>query len=173
MRSNACRLLPILPANHQLTKRQTLQTLAVLIASLITSTIATPSPSAQVCPNGLVVNLIAYEFPYCLASQGILEHAFLSRPRNTKLVAVRDAGSKSYGSECADVNATKGVVHSFFFTADGSDGGSCELITYDQKACKGVATSRSLDVGFSECFSDPKKFVKPLVASAKVVCTGP
>jgi hypothetical protein len=30
-----------------------------------------------------------------------------------------------------------------------------------------------LGVGFSECFSDPKKFVKPLVASAKVVCTKP
>jgi hypothetical protein len=109
----------------------------VLIASIITSTFATSSPSAQVCPNGIVVNLIAYEFPYCLATQGILEHAFLSRPSNTKLVAVRDAGSKSYGSECADINATKGVAHSFFFTADGSDGGSCELITYDQFRLQG------------------------------------
>jgi hypothetical protein len=144
----------------------------VLIASLLTTTFAT-SPSAQVCPNGLVVNLIAYEFPFCLASQGLLEHAFLSRPSNTKLVAVHESGSKSYGSDCADINATKGVAHSFFFTADGSDGGNCELITYDQKACKGVPTSRSLEVGFSECFSDAKKFVKPLVASAKVVCTKP
>ena len=97
----------------------------------------------------------------------------MSRPNDTKLTALRDPGSTSYGSECADVNATKGVAHSFFYTADGSDGEFCKLVTYDQKACKGVPTSYSLSVGFSECFSSPKKFVKPLVASAKIVCTKP
>jgi hypothetical protein len=102
-----------------------------------------------------------------------LENLFLSRPSDTKLAAVRDAGSKSYGSECTDVNATKGVAHSFFYTVDGSDDELCKLITYDRKACKGVATSHSLSVGFSECFSSPKKFVKPLIASAKIVCTEP
>jgi len=71
------------------------------------------------------------------------------------------------------VNATKGVAHSFYYTADGSDGQFCQLVTYDEKACKGVATSRPLSVGFSECFSSPRKFVKPLVASAKIVCNKP
>jgi hypothetical protein len=146
--------------------------LAVALTSFTINTIAAEVISAQVCPNGVIVNIIAYEFPFCLASQGLLEHLFLSRPSDTKLAAVRDAESKSYGSECADVNATKGVAHSFYYTADGSDGAVCELVTYDQKACEGVPTSHPLSVGFSECFSSPKKFVKPLIASAKVVCTG-
>ncbi|GAB7323859.1 hypothetical protein MBLNU13_g07295t2 [Cladosporium sp. NU13] len=147
--------------------------LAVGLSPLITNTIAAEATIAQVCPNGLVVNVIAYEFPFCLAGQGLLENLFLSRPSDTKLAAVRDAGSTSYGSECADVNATKGVAHSFYYTTDGSGGEFCQLITYDQKACKGVPTTHPLSVGFSECFSSPKKFVKPLVASAKIVCNKP
>ena len=148
-----------------------MQALAVILTSLITNTIAAEVTSAQVCPNGPVVNIIAYEFPFCLAGKGLLENLFLSRPASTKLAAVRDAGSKSYNSECADVNATKGVAHSFFYTADGSDREVCELVAYDQKACKGVPTSHPLSVGFSECLSSPRKFVKPLIASAQVVCT--
>ena len=97
----------------------------------------------------------------------------MSRPNDTKLAAVRDAGSTSYGSECVDVNATKGVAHSFYYTAAASDGEFCRLVSYDQNACKGVSTSHPLNVGFSECFSSPKKFVKPLVASAKIVCSKP
>ena len=145
-------------------------TLAVILTSLITNTIAAKATSAQVCPNGPVVNIIAYEFPFCFAGKGLLENLFLSRPADTKLAAVRDPESKSYSSECADVNATKGVAHSFFYTADGSDVDFCELVAYDQKACEGVPTSHPLSVGFSECFSSPKKFVKPLIASAQVVC---
>ena len=107
----------------------------MVIASLITNTLADGTTSAQVCPNGPIVNIIAYEFPFCLAGKGLIEYLFVSRPSNTKLAAIRDTESKSYGSECADVNATKGVAHSFFFTADGSYDEFCELVTYDQKAC--------------------------------------
>ncbi|KAM0703684.1 hypothetical protein Q7P35_009623 [Cladosporium inversicolor] len=145
-----------------------LHALAVGLTSLITNTIAAEATSAQVCPNGIVVNIIAYEFPFCLAGQGLLENLFLSRPTDTKLSAIQDPGSKWYGSECADVNSTKGVAHSFFYTTDGNYGEFCELVTYDQKACKGVPTTQYLNVGFSECFSSPKKFVKPLIASAKI-----
>jgi len=147
-----------------------MQALAVVFTSFAISTNAVEVTSAQVCPNGPIVNIIAYEFPFCLAGKGLLENLFLSRPNNTKLAAVRDAGSTSYSSECADVDATTGVAHSFFYIADGSDGDICELVAYDQKACGGVPMSHPLSVGFSECFSSPKKFVKPLIASARIQC---
>ena len=151
-------------ANH----KQITQALAIALISLTTT--AASATSAQVCPNGFIVNIIAYEFPFCLAGKGPLENLFLSRPSDTRIPVLQPPGAKTYGSGCVDVNATKGVSHSFFYTADGSGGAFCQLVTYDQKACEGVATAYPLGVRFSECFSDPERFVKPLVASAKVVC---
>lgn len=117
----------------------------------------------------MTVNLIAYEFPFCLAGKGLLENLFLSRPTDTKFV-VNHSDASGTTAGCKAIDATKGVVHSFFYTADGSGGEGCKLLTYGEKECAGEATEYDLRVGFSECFSDPKKFVKPLVASAKVQC---
>ena len=139
--------------------------LAILATTTATAATNTPPPT---CPQNLIVNLIAYEFPFCLAGKGLLENLFLSRPTDTKFVVNHSNPSSSTG--CKAINATKGVVHSFFYTADGSGGEGCKLLTYGEKECKGKATEYDLSVGFSECFSDPKKFVKPLVASAEVRC---
>lgn len=65
------------------------------------------------------------------------------------------------------------MPHSFFYTADGDLKG-CELRTWEGEKCDGEVTVRKLDAqkGFSECFTSPKRFVKPLLRSGRVVCGG-
>lgn len=168
-------ILLALPPKTNKTHQILQPVLAILASSIITTATAadttSTAPSAQTCPQSLIVNLIAYEFPFCLAGKGLLENLFLSRPTDTKLIVNHsDASNPSGGSGCTAINATKGVVHSFFYTADGGGGQSCKLLTYGEKGCEGTPTEYDLGVGFSECFSDKKKFVKPLVASAEVRC---
>lgn len=126
---------------------------------------------AEVCTDGVFVNLIAYEFPFCLAGKGVLENLFLSRPTDTKLAVKNTSGSSTYESECVEVKATKGVVHSYFYTADGGDTGSCELVAFDKKGCEGKETAHPLSTGFSRCFTEASKFVLPIVSSAKIQCS--
>ncbi|KAM0719445.1 hypothetical protein Q7P37_005350 [Cladosporium fusiforme] len=151
--------------------------IATFLSLLATATCATAAsqsapPPAQI-PNQdpVLVNIIAYEFPFCLASQSeLLQNLFVSRPTDTKLVTSSSGSGQKSESECRDVNASKGVPHSFFYTADGAVEG-CELWTFEEESCGGEKTVRELGgVGFSECFSRPEKFVKPLLKSAKVVC---
>lgn len=148
--------------------------LTTILSLLPTATSATPAPAPATIPpqNPIVVNLIAYEFPYCLSStSSLLQNLFLSLPTDTKLVTSHSSNKpQDSSSECKDVNASKGVPHSFFFTADGDLEG-CELRTWEEVGCKGEGEGRRLDgKGFSECFTRPERFVKPLLRSARVVC---
>lgn len=149
--------------------------LALLTTSITTAT-ATSAPPPTTPPakipsqDHVLVNLIAYEFPYCLASQSnLLQNLFVSRPTDTKLVATSSSSSgQKTSSECEEIHASKGVPHSFFYTADGAVEG-CELRTFEQVGCEGEVTVRALE-GFSTCFTKPEKYVKPLLKSAMVVC---
>lgn len=141
-----------------------------MLAALAATAASSPTSNTELCPsnNNIIVNIIAYEFPFCLAGKGLLENLFLSHPTDTKL-------NSAQANECKDVNASKGVPHSYFYTADTTGDGDnwehCELVTFDEEGCKGGRTEHDLRVGFSECFTKGEKLVKPIVKSARIECT--
>ena len=140
-----------------------------MLVALAATAASIPTSNDEVCPsnNNIIVNIIAYEFPFCLAGKGLLENLFLSRPTDTKLTS-------AHANECTDVNASKGVPHSYFYTTDttgnGADSDRCTLVTFDEEGCMGGRTEHSLRVVFSECFTKGEKLVKPIVKSARIEC---
>jgi hypothetical protein len=140
------------------------------------------------------LTLTAYEFPLCLASDSdLLQNFFVSRPTHTNLTLTLPPSFSAPNGECAPINASKGIPHSFYYTVydnDNHDGskndserssgfGPCELVTFEEEGCEGESTAYSLRVegegeeesGQSECFSRPDRFVKALLRSARFECS--
>ncbi|KAI3482828.1 hypothetical protein L1887_54424 [Cichorium endivia] len=127
---------------------------------------------AEVCTDGVLVNLIAYEFPFCLSGKGLLENLFLSRPTDTKLAAKNTSGSSTYESECVEVKATKG--RGAFHTSIRLTAAMRDLVSWWRSIRRDARERRRripLSTGFSRCFTKASKFVLPIVSSAKIQCS--
>jgi hypothetical protein len=180
--------------SNQLTKALSL----ALIPLTFTTAATTTTPSAE-NPNlnaniakTKTLTLTAYEFPFCLASDSdLLQNFFVSRPTETNLTVSNPPVFSRPNGECVAIKASKGLVHSFFYTFYGDDDDegnengemgrrdsgsseSCELVTFEEEGCGGTGTRYDLGGASpssrSKCFSRPDRFVKALLKSARLVC---